>query len=53
MPPIIGPTTIPAPKAAPMIPMPRARSDGAVTSVTTAWAVPMLAAKNPARIRAT
>ena len=35
-----------------MIPMPRARSEGDVTSVTTAWAVPMLAAKKPASTRA-
>ncbi len=51
-PPSIGPTTMPAPKAAPMMPIPPARSAGGVTSVTTACAVPMLAAKNPASARA-
>ena len=44
---------MPAPKAAAITPMPRVRSAGGVTSVTTAIAVPMLAAKKPASTRAT
>lgn len=48
----MGPTTMLAPNAVPISPIPLVRSFGGVRSVTTACAVPMLAANNPASARA-
>jgi predicted metal-binding membrane protein len=47
-----GPRMKPRPKAAPMSPIPRARSSGPVTSAMTAWAVETLAPMTPPTILA-
>ena len=48
----MGPIIMARPKAAPIAPIAVARSEFGVTSVTTACAVAMLAAKKPERMRA-
>ncbi len=50
-PPRAGPSTKPRPNAAPMRPMPRARSSGRVTSATYACAVEMLPPLAPSMTR--
>ncbi|CAM4477823.1 hypothetical protein COEX109129_30720 [Corallococcus exiguus] len=50
-PPSAGPSTKPRPNAAPMMPMPRARSWGLVMSATTACAVDTLPPDTPSMTR--
>ncbi len=50
-PPIAGPSTNPSPNAAPMTPIPFARSSDVVTSATNARAIAMFAVAAPAKRR--
>ncbi len=49
--PIAGPRMKPSPNAAPIRPMPFARSSGPVMSAITAWAVEMLPPEMPSMMR--